>query len=139
MPDLVWGQSDRAKVRSVEDLDRLVDQLTSEASEGLPFAVELYIRDGTGMYIVVGRQESHVEFFSAHSHPPVIGCRGPWDDDDLVEFTYRGQYSELPKRFTVPISDAREALRRFFQTGKRPDNIAWNDSRLTAGSTTDCS
>ena len=125
-PQLFWEEANRTEVRSVEELDRLVDQLTVEARADMPLTVELHVGDETAMSIVVGREESHVEFHSAATHPPIVACHGPWNDDELIEFSHRGQYSELPRRYFVPIADAREALRRYFRTGTRPDNIAWS-------------
>jgi hypothetical protein len=126
MPYLLWREDERSEIRTVQELDELVDRLTLEAKADMPFTVELHTADETLLCIVIGREESHVLFHSATSSPPILSSLGPWDDDEPIEFTYQEQESSVPKRFTVPIEDAREALRLFYQTGTRPDNIAWN-------------
>src|SRR5690349_12185345 len=101
-PYLIWGEDERADIRSVEELDQLVDQLTMLAKEDMPFTVDLYVDDQTALYIVIEREESQVTFASARSHPPIISSLGPWDDDEPIEFTYRGQESSVPRRYFVP-------------------------------------
>jgi len=124
-PYLIWDEDNRAEVRSVEELDLLVDRLTVEARESVPFAVELHVGERTSMFIVVGWKESHMEFYSPAYRPYLWSCRDLWDDDEHVEFFYRGHHSGVPRRYTVPADEAREAMRRFFHTGARPDNVAW--------------
>lgn len=125
-PYLVWDEDNRAEIDSVEELDRLVDRLTAEALEAVPFTVTLQVDDDTSMFIVVGRDESHMEFYSTACDPHLWSCRGPWDDDEHIEFLYRGHDSGIPKRYCVPIADARKALRQFFRTGgQRPENVEW--------------
>lgn len=125
MPYLLWHEDNRSEIDSVEELDRALDRLTAEAREDLPFAVQVCLDDRTAMLIVVGRDVSHVEFTSPTSRPLVVVCEGPWDDDELIELTHGGVWSELPRRYWVPISEAREAVRAFFRTGTRPNNIRW--------------
>lgn len=126
---LMWGQEDHADISSVEELDRALDQLTIESERiGMPTGVQLQIDGGAAMSIVVGREESHVEFYSPTARPPAVGCRGPWqgeEGDELLVFNFGGEYTEIEKRYSVPVAQAREAIRIFFTTGLRPENIAW--------------
>jgi hypothetical protein len=121
-----WGPGESTEVASVEELDRLLDDLSAKARSQGPFTVEISVNDRTAISAVLGRDDSHLEFYSPDQGALVIGCRGPWDDDTLIPFTYMGSYSELPRRYFVPVKQAREALRRYFLTGVRPENIAWN-------------
>jgi hypothetical protein len=68
-----------------------------------------------------------MEFRSPQVDPQLWVCRGPWSDDDdaLVGFSHHGQWSEVPRRYTVPYEAAREALRSFYLTGARPANVKW--------------
>jgi hypothetical protein len=128
MPRLEWDQDQYTEVRSLPELDHLINELSRKAQSKMPFSVELRMNPETSLSIVVGNEISHINFFSAKSSPPMVGCHGPWNDNELLEFLYRGEYSEIPRRFCVPIADAREAIRRYFLTGIRPDNVAWNDN-----------
>jgi hypothetical protein len=40
-------------------------------------------------------------------------------------FYLHGHYSDFPPDAAVPAGAAVEAMRRFYATGQRPDNIAW--------------
>lgn len=125
---LEWDEHQCAEVSSVEELDRLLDQLTLQARNEQPFSVDLVADAGTALSIVVGDVIAPVNFYSPTGHPLVVGCSYPWeeDGDQLFVFFARGSYSETEKRYTIPIADAREAMRRFLVTGQRPDNITWN-------------
>lgn len=125
-PYLLWDDKE-TRISSLEALDNLLDHLTVEAKQLMPFTVELHVNNDTGLLIVLGQTESPVEWYSAADRFPIMGAHGPWDDDNLLVFLHHGHYSELPKRFCVPIADAREALRQYFLTGVRPSNIHWND------------
>lgn len=126
MPYLLWGDNKRAEFRSLAQLEELIGQLSFDAATcGMPLGVQVCLNAETALLITVGSEESHLEFYSAAGHPRGVGSRGPWDDDKLIEADFMGQTSELPRRYWVPITDAREALRRFYLTGARPDNITW--------------
>lgn len=125
-PYLLWGDDERAEFDSLPQLEELIDQLTSKAAaQKTSLAVQVCINAETGLLISVGSEASHMEFTSPTGRPRGVASRGPWDDDRLVEMDFMGQISELPRRYWVPIADAREALRRFYLTGTRPNNIAW--------------
>ena len=125
-----WDLDQRADTSSIQELDRILDQLTLQATNNrLPFSVDLMGDSGACLSIVVGDNISPVNFYSPTGHPLVVGCSGPWKEkegDKVFVFLHRGSYSEIEKRYTVPIADAREAMRRFFITGQQPDNIHWN-------------
>ena len=122
---LSWHENEFVEVHSVDELDQLIDQLTMQAKQRMPFSIELSVNNATSLLIVVGREESHMEFYSGQSRPPIVGCVGPWNDDEFIVFSHRGHYSEIDKRYCVPVMDARKALRQYFQTGLRPNNILW--------------
>ena len=42
-------------------------------------------------------------------------------------FSYRGRYSDFPPSAAIPVDEAREAMRLFFRSGRRPTNIAWQE------------
>ena len=126
IPYLIWDEDNRVEIRSVEELEQLLDLLTVEAREDIPLSVELHVEEGISMYIVVGGEASPIAFYSATSRPPVIGGLGQYNNtDETIEYNHRGHYSVIRKQYAVPIVAAREAFRQFFQTRKRPNNIAW--------------
>lgn len=126
---LIWDADRRSEVSTVEEMDLILDRLTSEAKRvGMPIGVQLELGSGSAMTIGVGGEESHVEFLSPSDGPMVVGCRGPWqgkEGDEIVRFSFGGEYSEIQKRYTVPIAQAREALREFMRTNLRPNSIPW--------------
>jgi hypothetical protein len=124
-PYLSWGVNEYTQVSTLQELTQTIDRLITIAKADRPFTVELYVNAETGMGMVVGLEESSLQFYSTLGGPLVVGCSGPWDDDSLIAFYHGGHRSELPRRYCVPIMDAIEAMKHYFQTGMRPENIKW--------------
>lgn len=125
MAHLIWNASKRTEVRTISELDRIVDQLIKEAEESHSFTVELSVNNKTSMVIVLGREVSHAEFYDSTSRPPVFSSRGLSDDDEPIVFFHHGHYSEVPRKYWIPSEDAREGLRCYFRTGSMPENLHW--------------
>jgi hypothetical protein len=125
-PYILWDRDRRAEFRSLQELEQLIEQLTMQAEQdATPLGIQIKLNPETGLLITVGREESHVEFYSTTARPLVVACRGPWDSDELIEANFMGEPSTIEKRYCVPIADAREAVRRCYLTSTRPDNITW--------------
>lgn len=125
VPYLMWDEDKRVEVTSLDELDQSLDRLMALGVQSDPFSVEFQVNDSTCIVLTVGRPESHLEFYDAQARPPAVGCSGPWEDDDLIVFFHHGHYSELPRRFFVPVEDARAAVRSYFTIGNRPATIRW--------------
>ncbi len=78
-----------------------------------------------GRAVLVGHQASCVLFYSTSYRPHLWTGQGSWGDDEHIEFLYREYLFGIDRHHTVPRMAAREALRRFFTTGGRPNNLAW--------------
>ena len=125
-PYLLWDRDERANFESLNELEGLIDELSAKAlKENVPLGVQVCVNSTSGLLVTVGKEESHMEFYSETDRPRGVGSHGPWDDDTLIEGNFMGERSEMARRYWVPIADAREALRRYFLTGARPDNINW--------------
>jgi hypothetical protein len=123
-PYMIW--EDRKKeIISFSDLEILLDILTQKALATSPFSVELFMDDETGFLMTVGANESHVEFYSKTEHPPVVACQGDFDSDELFDFLRQGEPSSVSKRSCVSREKAETAIRSYFLTKKRPNNIRW--------------
>jgi hypothetical protein len=121
-----WERNKSQVVYTLQDLEKLLEQLTLEAVQNAdPIAIQIKANPDTALLISVGRAESHVAFYATSARPLIVVCRGPWDTDELIEFNQMDEPSSVKKRYCVPAKDAREAVRRYFITGARPDNIEW--------------
>lgn len=125
-PYLSWNRKGYAEFRTLQELEQLIEQLTVQAYEqNQLIGVEVCVDDDSCLLITVGREETHMEFYSTAGKPLVVVCRGPWDNDELITYNHGGQWSEMEKRYCVPSMEARVALRIYFETGLRPNNITW--------------
>jgi Immunity protein Imm1 len=122
------GFTDRletADVTSVDDLDRLLDALTTRALDlAVRFDVNVDPGDGTSMAIVVGGHTAVVEWTRDD----------PWDcqvstaddtDDGVVHFAGGGQFSELPRQLWIEVALARQAIRHYVATGELTPRVRW--------------
>lgn len=129
--NLLWARDQQREIHSVAELDAFLTTLSQQVEGTMAVAVELFMDDDTGMCIVIGERVSHVSFYSKRGGPLVVKAVGTADvplhetEDEIVAFLYCGEYSEVLRRDTVPVEVAREALRHYFLTGQRPNNIAW--------------
>jgi hypothetical protein len=123
---------------TVEQFDALIDEVHRRAATW-PDPIEIGIApppedEGTpSISLVVGCDRSAVYW-----EQDLPGDDNQWsetdtfwswngtdDEDPPFEVVGGGSKAWLPAWTAIPIADAREAVRRFFLTGERPDNIAW--------------
>lgn len=123
-PKLSWDeQATMVPVTSEAELMQRLDELAAQAGETPPI-VELYQPDGSSLSIGVGRERSVVVHIESVDQPDWISSGDP-SRGELPVFYFHGHHSEFPPGSAVPVEDAIEAMRRFYSTGQRPDNIAW--------------
>ena len=131
MPDtgqpmtISWAENETAPVASVDELDQRLDTLDAQARESEPFVAELVRPDGAVLSIGLGRDRSVLNH-SASADPPYYTSYDPEaDDDGTIVFHFYGHWSEFPGDAAVAMVEAREAARRFFESGERSDSIHW--------------
>jgi len=120
-PYLLWHNG-KQEVNSLVELDTLLDELAKTSQD---FSVELCANNLTALSITVGSNESHVEFYSETEHPPVSICKGEQGTDERYFFLHQGEPSSVWKRDCVSIELARAAMREYFITKTKPNNITW--------------
>lgn len=130
-PYALWQRNlsvETIEIISSAMLEELLDQLTIQAKEDdMPFTVQIMLNDISGILITVGSGLSHLEFYSESHRPPVVAPLGNWNEtqDDLFTVIHGGIPSTVNKKSCIPIEWEREAVRQYFETGKRPVNISW--------------
>jgi hypothetical protein len=125
VPTLSWAEGESAAVPNTAKLDELLDELDHQAADGRPFVATLERPDGKVLGLTVGDERSIVTYM-ASADPPYFSSHDPESDEaGTVVYDFFGHFSESPADAAVPMDDAREAARRFFRTGERPENIAW--------------
>src|SRR5262249_22568657 len=112
-----WENSEE-EVRTVEELDRLLDKLHSQYPGERPVLVTIEIPEsGDSMGIGLGREVSVLNYVSGSRDPPYFTSRGTCYDGPPLVFRFMGDLSELPRCCAIPVSVAREALRYFCRSG----------------------
>lgn len=113
-----------SEVTSLQELDDLLDRLEEEAERGDPLIVGLEMPNGASLSLGLGRSESVLNYVDSPD-PPYYSSLGDEGAEGSIVFYLDGHWTELPRSAAIPIEDAREAMRRFFETGKRPENVRW--------------
>ncbi len=124
---VVWHDGEQADVASEQALNVLLVRLQAEAEETMAFSIQVSVNTTTTLLVTLGGAESHMEFYDRDSRPPVIGCCGERDSDELITFLHSGQHTEMERRYCVIAEQALQALYLYIRTGKRPTNVQWND------------
>ena len=112
------------------ELDALLDRVSSEAPEGRPTGVHLFSPEGACLTLALGSEESVLGFIDASCEPPYFASKGEVEDVEPL-FTFyvcSEHHTEVPRRNVVSTGAAREAAREFFRTGRRPENVAWEET-----------
>jgi hypothetical protein len=122
---LSWAENENVPVHTVQELDERLDALDRQARASQPLVAGLERPDGAALSIGLGRDRSVLNYMRSPDPPYFTSHDEQADTDGTVVFFYYGHWSEFPADAAVPMDDAREAARRFFRTGERPDNIDW--------------
>lgn len=119
-------------VRTVEELDDLLDRLTEEAvADNRPLYVQLATEDGTrGLQVALGRDYSTLEYHDASdpANPRLDISQGIVHVPENDEFDLGGTPTSVRTAAGISVDDAREAVREFFRTRKRPSQMQWQVS-----------
>lgn len=122
---LSWAENESAPVTSVAELDERLNELDRQARASQPLIAGLERPDGAALSIGLGRDCSVLNYMTSPDPPYFTSHDAEADADGTIVFFYYGHWSEFPADAAVAMDDAREAVRRFFEDGKRPDNIDW--------------
>jgi hypothetical protein len=122
---LEW-ETKQTEVRSVRELDQVLDRLTAEAKATRPFVAQLFAADGATLAMGLGRDATIMTYIPANLDPPYFHSVGKQRGAALV-FHFGGDWSEFPRRQALPVNEAREAMRRFFANPTLPANIDWEE------------
>jgi hypothetical protein len=125
-----WGRSGRARVRTVAELDAVLERAAAEARAlARPQLVQL-TRDAAGtLGIVVGADRSFLSHTPADLQPPYMVSLGEQRRDaPFVFYVAGGHYSETSQRNTVDQELARAALRHFLLTGELSQELDWEQA-----------
>ena len=124
---LRWGESNTVELRSIEDLEKLLSDL-SRAARDCPFIVELTLANGDMLGVGLGRDTGIVAYVPRSRMPSYFHAAAATDpvaDGGTVQFELAGEATEFERSQTVPIESAEQALRYFFESGRLAPFLTW--------------
>jgi len=123
---LAWGDEHLpVAVKSRTHLMELLAEAGNDAATSHTM-VELVSPSGVSCAVGLGRTRSVVTFTASATVPPYFVSRGDGAAGDALVFFYNGHWTEFGTEAAVPLDDAILALRQFFETGQRPNAVAWD-------------
>ncbi len=125
-----WESLVGAEIGSLGALDETIDRLQRKAEEASPIIVEVQRADGEILSIGLGREEAVLSFTAASGNPPYYVSSSGWqagENEDILDYDFYGHRAEIRRRYLVPMQQARDALRFFWETGERTKDIIWEE------------
>jgi hypothetical protein len=116
-----WGDDEARDVTTIAELDALLDRLSHLER---PTIVELFHEKGTTLAIGVGLGDSVVVFFGNDGSSWTAAGNLERKGDSLV-FDFCGEPSEFLPTMALACAVARAAVRSFFESGERPNDVVW--------------
>lgn len=125
---ITWSENERRTAATVEQVDRVLDELDVRYRERDPQLVTVEVgASRASLAIGVGRERSVLNFVAGSKDPPYFTSIGHVDVDEPITFRFNGALSEFPMRNSVPYKVAREAMRYFCATGELSSAISWEE------------
>lgn len=117
------------RVADAEDLEGLLDRLSSEAAGSEPFVLDLVASTGARLGVGLGASSGSVLSFKESDDPPYYMSSGETalTGERDVGFYYQGHWSEFPEEAVVPVELAWRAAQQFLASGERPDAVDWEE------------
>jgi hypothetical protein len=110
-------------IESLDKLDAYISLLEKQGQRSdYPFFCELIIASLILM-ISFGRSLSAARFYDTSMKKDDYSLGEAVDGLEVV--FYGGHWTEIDRRELIPYEQAREALRNFYATGNKPQNIRW--------------
>jgi hypothetical protein len=121
-------------MHTFEDIENVVQRAVdhARATHGRPTLVELSLDDQSAMGIVVGGERSYAMFMYTPNGPVYYSLNraaSEAEDGEPLIYNQFGSQSEADYDTTISPAEAWEALRLYFETGKRPQTIDWGPTR----------
>jgi hypothetical protein len=125
---LQWSEEEPPiTVSTCHELDQALHKVGLRSSAAHPIAVALYVH-GYEVVIGLGLPESFVNVKSWERGTPesCLTTVGNGRAQRGVVFYFLGnRRTEIPQRNLIPMAQARQVIREFFETGARSTSVAW--------------
>ncbi len=120
----IWSEFEPAvELRSVEDLDRFIDDV--EAKCTFPVALTVEVHDYRAD-LLVGHEMSFVHLSPEDPDKQRYFVTIGNETGELVDLWLHSlHHTQFESRHLIPKRQAREALREFFQTGRLLPTVLW--------------
>jgi hypothetical protein len=111
-------------------LEAAVRRAAKEAhAEGLLSIIFLEAENGNTLSLVVGGEETSLDFVYHHKDPPYYQSKGPNKEGDpvLTAFVALLHHTEISRDRVISMEEGMSATREFFDTGELPTCIEWTE------------
>lgn len=115
------------EVSNANELDQVLDDITSNASPDFPTIVYVYAH-GYQFSLGLGNEKSFIHVELESGEPPYFITVGESNTEGVSAFyLFEKHHTEIPRRNLIPINTAREVLNKWIQTETRPTKVEWEE------------
>jgi hypothetical protein len=112
-------------ISSVHELDQWLERLAGMCSPKSPHIFRLCAH-GYSVDLAFGLAESFVSLEHESGMPPYFTTLGDATAEGEVEFYLFGAHrTKVPRRNLIPMTQARQVVREFLETGSRSTSVRW--------------
>ncbi|MGX7824123.1 Imm1 family immunity protein [Actinokineospora sp. 24-640] len=110
-------------IRTQEELDALVDRVLRETVDHrCPAAIQVSINGRKGLPVLevgLGQERGFIQYHAEDGG----STKGNGSPEEYVEYVYMGNLSEVQADVEVDITQVRQGLIEFLETGRRPSVV----------------
>ena len=120
-----WKDNEPHEASSLEQLNRMLDDVAADHNENNPVLAQLQSPTGEIMMVGVGGALSVLDDIAAGGWPAQHSVGEP--TDDTISYRMGSYDSVMPKAYAIPYELAREAVEYFYRTGGLLERVTWEN------------
>ena len=121
-----WRDSEPHAVSSLEQLNRLLDEVQTTHDEANPVLVQVRSPTGEILMIGIGGELCVLDHIAAGGWPARHSVGNP-DAEGSIPYRMGSYDSEIPKTDAIPRDLARKAVEHFYHSGQLLEDVTWEN------------
>lgn len=120
-----WEDNESHVVRTVEQLDRMLEQVGTSHDDNNPVLVQIRSPTGAIMMVGIGGELSVIDHIPASGWPAQHSVGNP--TDETIPYRLGSHDSPMPKAYAIRRELARKAIEYFYRTEQLLNDITWEN------------
>ncbi len=122
---LQWKDDEPHEAPTVDELNRMLDQVAADHDEMSPVLVQLQSPTGEVLMVGIGGRLSVLDHIAASGWPAQHSVGDP--TDQTIDYRMGSYDSDMPRAYAIPYIVAREAVEYSYRTGQLLEDVIWEN------------